>query len=227
MNTPIHFAHEVRGNPDRKYSRAVTHNWEIEIEVPPEGMSFNETEMGAQSGCLNVNCQSVSPPNSNISTIEGNVRGVRFHQIQTRASTQIQTNLIFYEPHEYPIYRFFEQWKTIAVDRFTAAQKTNARIPKGIKIKLYDTDRQNVVLEYLLYDTYCGAAQVSDPNNSSAFQLCTVTLISSNYGIIAYDAGAMTFAITDEASGYLGTEGNWVSTKSGKQYSDYTTVTRS
>jgi hypothetical protein len=186
-----------------------------------------DSEILGQSGYLNINCQSVSPPNSNISTVEGNVRGVRFHQIQTRASTQIQTNLVFYEPHEYPIYRFFELWKGTTVDRLTAAQDTSARIPKGVTIKLYDTDRQNVVLEYLLYDTYCGSAQISDPNSSSALQVCTVTLMSSNYGIIAYDEGAKTFAIADDASGYLGTDDKWVSTTAGDSYSDYAIKTRS
>jgi hypothetical protein len=196
MNLPLNYNAVGYGNRDsnlRNGHMAVTHNWNLKIIPdklnPPDLWSMLTELIDGNNGIddLNINCQNVTPPNNNVTTVEGNVRGVRFHQIANRSSTPIQTQLTFYEPADFRIYSFFERWKSATVSRDSAAQNPDAKISDGVSLILYTHDRKMPVIEYLLYETYCSAAQINDPASQGNLQNCSVTLQSSNYGIKVFD----------------------------------------
>jgi len=219
-------------SPIRSRHHSVTHNWTITInptkwtepglkDLMTAFTDANKNENNNGVSLLEAFCTQVSIPNTNVSTVEGNIRGVHFHQIQTRASTPIQTSMVFYEPHNYKLYRFFELWKSLTVNRYDGSQNPAARISNGVSISLWTSDRKYKVLEYPLYETFCTSAQISDPQNSGALQQLSVTLQSSNYGIIVpsleeanadpiYKAINPVYA-TEANLGYLGTADNWIS----------------
>lgn len=189
MPVPISYDGQYASGSMRSRHRAVTHNWDVVIDgasLPGELGTMATALRSGNTDVFNCNCMSVTVPNTNISTIEGNIRGVRFHQIQTRASTPIQTTLNFYEPYDYKLYKFFETWKSYMVDRWTGRQNPNAWITSGVSVVLYNHERNNPVIEYPLYDTYCISANVSDPSGAANLQQCSVILQSSNYGIVVY-----------------------------------------
>lgn len=205
---PINYASNTMGMRSRH--RAVTHNWDLVItpsdSFATAGLSAELEELtGGVVDSINCNCQSITVPNSNISTVEGNIRGVRFHQIQSRASAPIITSLTFYEPHDYRLYHFFEAWKSAMVNRYTGAQNPHAWITEGVKVVLYTHDRTAPVIEFPLYDTYCQSASISDPSGAANMQQVSVTLQSSNYGIKVYPVDGFSpgfMALPDD--GYLG-----------------------
>lgn len=209
-------------SPIRSRHHAVTHNWEIAFNN--EWKSANDTQLKELSNALEdvrtvkndlgiapitMLCTQVSVPNTNISTVEFNIKGVHFHQIQTRASTPIQTSLVFYELHDYRLYRFFELWKALTVSRWDGSQNPSARLVNGVSISLYTTDRSLKVMQYDLYDTFCASAQISDPQNAGSPQQLAVTLQSANYGIFVPDSAGQNIYKNPSAA-YLGTYDNYI-----------------
>lgn len=220
LGIPINYASTSMGMRSRH--RAVTHNWDLVITPCNQFAAAGlDTELTALTGGvidkINCNCQSVTVPNTNVSTVEGNIRGVRFHQIQARSSAPIQTSLVFYEPHDYPLYNFFEKWKSKTVNRMTGAQDPHAWITEGVSIVLYTHDRLSKVIEYPLYDTYCQSASISDPSGAGNMQQVAVTLQSSNYGIKVYPVDGFEPAWVDVPVDLLGSVNGYRSAD-GKEY---------
>jgi len=227
MAIPINYSFVSGGNDSEIRSRhhAASHNWEIEIEnqwdpsdsrLTPLRTAFNELKNSAPTtDIIKAMCTQVSIPNTNVSTVEGNVRGVHFHQIQTRANTPIQTSMVFYEPYDYRLYRLFEFWKSLTVSRWDGSQNPRAKLKRGVTLTLFSTDRVLEVMKYHLYDTYCASAQISDPQGSGALQQLSVTLQSANYGITVPDQknpnGDPVYQdIAVDENAYLGTDTKWI-----------------
>jgi len=221
MSSPINFSEgQIQG---RHY--AMTHNWAVSLtadsdwpsELSDALDSLNDSAYNNGVGIISALCQQVSVPNTNVSTVEGNVRGVHFHQIQTRASAPIQTSMVFYEPHDYRLFRFFELWKSLTVSRWDGSQNPECRIHSGAVISLLTHDRNKSVIDYPLYETFCASAAISDPQGSGSLQQVSVTLQSANYGIIVYNAdGIPAYQQIKDKDGnsdadYLGNSKTWMS----------------
>jgi len=140
------------------YHYALSHNWDLRITQFPEQLMGLVPAFGNEAGIINTSCTQVSNlPSSNLNEgiISGNVRGIPFHQPGGRESSVREINLSLNEWYDYRVFRFFESWKSMAVNRFDFSQNLNAMIPGGVHIILTDSDRQNVVMTYNLYDVCC------------------------------------------------------------------------
>jgi hypothetical protein len=118
--------------------------------------------------------------------------------------------MVFYEPFDYKLYRFFELWKSLTVSRWDGSQNPATRLKNGVTLSLYATDRNIRVMTYHLYETFCASAQISDPQNSGALQQLSVTLQSSNYGITVPSLVDGDPVYQDIAPEYLGSEEAWI-----------------
>lgn len=140
------------------YHYAMTHNWDITISAVPEPLMPFVKLFGDKPGVINTSCTQVSNlPGSNLNEgiLSTNVRGVPYHQPAARESSVREINLSMNEYFDYRVFKFFEAWKGMAVNRFDFSQNLNAMIPNGVSIQLTDSDRKNVVLTYNLYDVCC------------------------------------------------------------------------
>jgi len=120
--------------------------------------------------------------------ISGNIRGVPFHQPVGRESSVREINLQFNEFWDYRIFRFFETWKSIAVNRFDYSQNLDAMIPSGVSVVCTDSDRKRIALTYKLYDIVCTKCNLGGEFNSENDIMKTqVSLKFGHFDIIAGD----------------------------------------
>jgi hypothetical protein len=168
---------------------AMTHNWDIIVNTAslPKPLNTLSRAFGDKESFINISCLQVTNlPNSNMNEgiLSGNVRGIPFHQPAGRESSVREINLSMNEFWDYRIFRFFETWKSMAVNRFDFSQNLDAMLPSGVSIVWTDSDRQNVKLTYNLYDIVCTKCNLAGELTSEPdFMKTTVSLKFGNYTI--------------------------------------------
>lgn len=167
------------------YHYALAHNWDIVITNAPEPLRV-VTEFFGRDGIVNTSCTQVNNlPSSNLNEgiISGDVRGIPFHQPGTRESSVREVNLSLQEYYDYRVYRFFEAWKGMAVNRFDFSQDLRAMIPSGVSIRLTDSDRQNVKMTYNLYDVVCTKCSLGEMSSDANIVKVNVSLKCGHWNI--------------------------------------------
>lgn len=157
--------------------KAMTHNWDLIISALPSALSSVQANFGNQQGAINTSLTQVSGlPNSNIAegVLSGNIRGIPFHQAGGRESSVREITLSMNEYYDYRLFRMFEAWKGLAVNRFDFSQNLDATIGQGVYIVYYDTDRQTPRATWCLYDVVCTQCQLAGSYGSDP-DLGTVT----------------------------------------------------
>jgi hypothetical protein len=181
----------------KNYHYAMTHNWDLIIDILPEALMNNQDGIGAnhlflgKDGNVNARCSSINGlPNSNLGEgiLSTHIRGIPFHQPGGRDSSIQEITLRLQEFWDYRLFRLFEAWKSVAVNRFDRSQNLSAMIPKGVRIVWSDTDRHTPKLIYELYDVVCtkcslGGEYTGDPELASV----SVGLKCGYYDIIQVD----------------------------------------
>lgn len=173
-----------RGTP---YHYAMTHNWDLNIGIVPHPLVGVAKSMLGTSGAINCSCTQVSNlPNSNLNEgiLSGNIRGVPFHQSAGRESSVREINFSLYDYQDYGLFKFFECWKSLAVNRFDWTQNLIAMVPEGIRVIMYDTDRTAAKLVYNLFDTVCTKCSLGENMGSEPeFAKLNVSLKCGYYNI--------------------------------------------
>jgi hypothetical protein len=181
-----------RGTP---YHYAMTHNYDLVIDSVPAVLSGVAKGMLTASGAINCSCTQVSNlPNSNLNEgiLSGNIRGVPFHQAAGRESSVREMNFTLYDYQDYGLLKFFECWKSLAVNRFDHTQNLLAMVPNGIKVVMYDTDRSKTKLVYDLFDTVCTKCSIGENLGSEPeFVKLNVSLKCGYYNISRSGLGAI------------------------------------
>lgn len=186
---PIGYSDVAPNSSGRHY--ALTHNWDIAIDVGqlPAPLNALAQAFGVHNGIINTACIQVNNlPNSNMNEgiLSANIRGVPFQQPASRESSVREINISMYEFWDYRVFRFFETWKNMAVNRFDYSQNLNAMIPSGVTITWTDSDRQNKTIKYVLQDIVCTKCNLagelaSEPEISKV----QVSLKFGNYRILS------------------------------------------
>jgi len=180
--------------PSDGFHFAMTHNWDIEMVMPTDITPLKELSKAfgpADGGFINIACTQINGlPNSNLTEgiLSGNIRGVPFHQPAQRESSVKEINISMNEYWDYRIFRFFETWKSMAVNRFDFSQNLKAMIKDGVSIVWTDSDRKTPKLKYRLYDICCTKCNLAgELSSESEFMKVQASLKFGYYDIIVPD----------------------------------------
>lgn len=187
MAIPVSYDMLRHNASDLSQHKAMTHNWDLLISVFPDPLLPLVGTLGGKHGGINTSLTQVTGlPNSNMAEgiIAGDIRGVPFHQVGGRETSVRAITLTMNEYYDYRLYRLFEAWKGMAVNRFDWSQNLEAMIPQGVSIVWSDTDRRTPKLTYNLFDVVCTQCQLGDYGSDPQLGSVTAQLKCGYYEIV-------------------------------------------
>lgn len=187
MALPISYDMLRHNSADLSNHKAMTHNWDLIISVAPEPLLPLIGTFGGKHGAINTSLTQVTGlPNSNLADgiLAGDIRGVPFHQAGGRETSVKSITLSMNEYYDYRLFRFFEAWKGMAVNRFDMSQCLEAMIPQGVSIVWSNTDRRTPNLTYNLFDVVCTQCQLGEYGSDPQLATVSAQLKCGYYEII-------------------------------------------